>query len=140
MDVEQNKLFKGVLKMFYFAKFKENNNEIIIFKTQQERDNWINFQDEFSRDMGTTADNAVFHRMAISSERASRIAGDSFDNQDNYYQDEITGNLILFCPPRVCREVIEEKRYKMILDLFDTVEGIQYFNQIQNAARLMCRA
>lgn len=140
MDVEQNKLFKGVLKMFYFAKFKENNNEIIIFRTRQERDSWVNYQDEFSRDMGTTADNAVFQRMAISLEKAERIACNSFDDVNNYYQDDITGNLVLICPPRVCREVIEEKRYKMILDLFETVDGTQYFNQIQNAVRLMCSA
>lgn len=119
------KYFKGDLKMFYFAKFKENNNEIIIFKTQKERDDWVNYQDKFSRDMGTTAENAVFQRMEISLEKAEHIAGNSFDDVKNYYQDEISGNLVLFIPPRICRKVREEKRYKMILDLLEAVHGTQ---------------
>lgn len=131
---------KGYLTMLYFAKFRENNNEIIIFKIQEERDKWVNYQDEFSRDMGTTAENAVFQRMAISLEKAERIAGDAWDNQENYYPDKITGNLVLICPRRSCREVREDKRYQMILDLLEAANGAHYYDCIQNAASQMCRA
>lgn len=102
--------------MFFFAKFKEKNNEIIIFKTQEERDNWVNYLDEFSRDMGTTSENAVFQRMAITKEKAVSLAGNAFDNQDNYYLDEISHCLVLCFPPRLTTEMIEERRCKLILD------------------------
>ena len=47
--------------MFY-AKFREiENSDIAEFQTEQERDEWVNFQDEFSRDFGTTLDNCVFN-------------------------------------------------------------------------------
>ncbi len=107
--------------MFYFAKFVGNYNEIIIFKTKEDRDNWVNFKDEFSRDMGTTSENALFQRVALSPERAIVIAGDSFNRKDNYYIDEISGYVVLFCKPRVCREVEEEQRYKIVLDLFSEI-------------------
>lgn len=48
--------------MFY-AKFKGiENSDVAEFRTKQERDEWVNFQDEFSRDFGTTLDNCVFER------------------------------------------------------------------------------
>lgn len=110
--------------MFFFAKFKENNNEIIIFKTQEERDDWVNFKDDFSKDMGTKPENAVFQRMAITNERAVALAGDAFDNTDNYYIDEISQCLILCFSPPEPLEIIEERRYKIILDKFSELKSV----------------
>lgn len=54
--------------MFY-AKFRGiKNSDIAEFKTEQERDEWVNFQDEFSRDFGTTLDNCVFEREKLTNE------------------------------------------------------------------------
>jgi hypothetical protein len=55
--------------MFY-AKFREiENSDIAEFQTEQERDEWVNFQDEFSRDFGTTLDNCVFKREKLIDEK-----------------------------------------------------------------------
>jgi hypothetical protein len=55
--------------MFY-AKFREiENSDIAEFQTEQERDEWVNFQDEFSRDFGTTLDNCVFEREKLTDEK-----------------------------------------------------------------------
>lgn len=55
--------------MFY-AKFREiENSDVAEFQTEQERDKWVNFQDEFSRDFGTTLDNCVFKREKLTDEK-----------------------------------------------------------------------
>lgn len=43
----------------FYAKFKETDDEIIVFKTQQERDDWVNFKDEFSILAGCTKENST---------------------------------------------------------------------------------
>lgn len=54
--------------MFY-AKFKGiENSDVAEFQTEQERDEWVNFQDEFSRDFNTTSDNCVFEREKLTDE------------------------------------------------------------------------
>ena len=53
----------------FFAKFKENNNEILIFDSETARDAWVNYNDEFSQTMGTTAENAFFKRQAITEKK-----------------------------------------------------------------------
>lgn len=54
--------------MFY-AKFREiENSDVAEFQTEQQRDEWVNFQDEFSRDFDTTVDNCVFGREKLTNE------------------------------------------------------------------------
>jgi hypothetical protein len=54
--------------MFY-AKFKGiENSDVAEFQTEQQRDEWVNFQDEFSRDFDTTVDNCVFGREKLTNE------------------------------------------------------------------------
>lgn len=104
--------------MLYFAKYRETNTEILIFRKREEREAWVNFEDDFSRDLGVTAENAFLSREPITQKKAVALAGDAFDEDKNYYFDEISGNLVLFCQPCICREVKDEMRFKRILDLF----------------------
>lgn len=57
----------------FYARFKETKEEIIAFPTEQQRDNWVNFQDEFSRVFNNTAENATFQRMALTENQARYI-------------------------------------------------------------------
>ena len=67
---------KGKFKMKkYFATFKEIKNEIAVFNTKEERDEWVSFNDGFSVLSGTNKDNAPFQRVAISARQARAIAG-----------------------------------------------------------------
>ena len=86
------------MKKFY-AKFKESNFEFYVFNSRKERDDWVNYQDEFSRDMGTTPENAFFKRMVITAEEARAIAGESFNDENNYYIDEISNSMVVFFNP-----------------------------------------
>lgn len=57
----------------YYAKFKETENEIIVFATKQERDDWVNFKDEFSVTNGCTSENSSFERMPLTTKEATYI-------------------------------------------------------------------
>lgn len=109
--------------MLYFAKFKRINTGLFIFKTSKERDKWVNFQDDFSLTLNCTKENTYLQREAISLERAEKIAGDSFDDLNNYQYDDFYKALILKCKPRLTSEIIEDMRYKRIIDLFRENEG-----------------
>lgn len=58
-------------------KFREyelfgTTQEIAVFDTEQERDDWVNFRDQFSRDMGNTPDDCFFPRRKLSTATAIR--------------------------------------------------------------------
>lgn len=73
--------------MFY-AKFKGiENSDVAEFQTEQERDEWVNFQDEFSCDFGTTLDNCVFKRDKLTNEKEIKSVID--DKNIPTAQDEI---------------------------------------------------
>lgn len=40
--------------------------EIAVFETEQERDDWVNFRDQFSRDMGNSPDDCFLPRQKLS--------------------------------------------------------------------------
>lgn len=46
--------------------------EIAVFETEQERDDWVNFRDQFSRDMGNSPDDCFFQRRKLSTKTAIR--------------------------------------------------------------------
>ena len=46
--------------------------EIAVFETEQERDDWVNFRDQFSRDMGNSPDDCFFQRRNLSTKTAIR--------------------------------------------------------------------
>lgn len=112
----------------FFAKFKENNNEILIFDSETARDAWVNYNDEFSQTMGTTAENAFFKRQAITEKKALVLAGNAFDDRDNYYLNKIDNCVVICLPSRIAKEVLESHRYKILCDKFSELK-----NAINNA-------
>ena len=55
----------------YYATYKNiGDSDITAFKTEQERDTWVNFKDPYSKALGVTVDNCTFERMAIAAEEA----------------------------------------------------------------------
>lgn len=53
----------------YYAAYK-GESDITTFKTEKERDDWVNFKDEFSRAFNLNEDNCIFERMSITAEEA----------------------------------------------------------------------
>lgn len=54
--------------------------EAFVFDTVADRDEWVNFQDEFSRVTNTTADNCTFKRMAVSADELKEMLKPITDN------------------------------------------------------------
>ena len=59
----------------YYAKFTETSCEVLAFKTKAERNNWVEFKDEFSVAAGTTPENTAFQRESITSRDAAETIG-----------------------------------------------------------------
>ncbi len=57
----------------YYARYGETEEEFVGFPTKQQRDDWVNFKDEFSLAVGTTSENCIFTRMAVPAEEAEYI-------------------------------------------------------------------
>lgn len=57
----------------FYARFKESKEEIIVFQTQEQRDEWVNFKDEFSRSIKSTPETATFQRIPLTEEQANYI-------------------------------------------------------------------
>lgn len=72
----------------YYARFKETDKEIAIFKSEEERNKWINFKDEFSLNFGVDAENATFQRMALTEAEAQKIAGDFLNMPKLFVKDD----------------------------------------------------
>lgn len=53
----------------YYARFEETKAEVFAFSTEQERDQWVNYQDEYSRTFGVNSEDN-FKRIAITPEQA----------------------------------------------------------------------
>lgn len=63
-------LREGFIMSEFYARFKEWKYEIITFPTQKERDEWVSYQDEFSRDMKTTPETATFKHIPLTDQQA----------------------------------------------------------------------
>lgn len=59
----------------YYAKFTETSCEVLVFKTKAERNNWVEFKDEFSVAAGSTPGNATFQREPLTSSEAAKTIG-----------------------------------------------------------------
>lgn len=59
----------------YYAIYDELDTieEVFVFDTAADRDEWVNFQDEFSVDTNTTADNCIFQRKAVTADELKEM-------------------------------------------------------------------
>ena len=58
----------------YYATYKGiGHSDIAMFESEKKRDEWVNFQDLFSKSLGLNPDNATFQRCAIDNEEAERL-------------------------------------------------------------------
>lgn len=57
--------------------------EVFVFDTEADRDSWVNFQDNFSQEMHTTADSCIFRRTAVTVERLKDML-DSDDDRERF--------------------------------------------------------
>lgn len=73
----------------YYAQF-EGIPEVGIFPTKQERDDWVNFKDEYSKVVGETPENYIDKRIAISAAEALECVGRSLYNPQKYLEEENT--------------------------------------------------
>lgn len=64
--------------------------EIAVFDTEQERDDWVYFRDQFSRDMGNTPDNCFLPRRVLSAATAINAITQTRDK--SLVTDEINPN------------------------------------------------
>ena len=79
----------------FYAKFKGTfSNEIEVFNTKRERDDWVNFRDGLSRDLGETKENCIFERQTLSKLYAERkirkalhkvLVNDEFNKNHKWY-------------------------------------------------------
>lgn len=84
--------------MKFYAKFKDDDEEIIVFPTQQERDEWVNFEDEFSKSIGCTKHNATFERAALTTKEATYLI--KSNNLFLSYDKDCMGNIRELYVPR----------------------------------------
>lgn len=65
---------KGDIIMFYATYKNVGESDIAVFQSKQERDNWVNFKDPYSKAVNINVNNSTFKRIAISVDEAeSRI-------------------------------------------------------------------
>lgn len=87
----------------FYAQIEEVYNWVAVFDTQEERDRWVNFQDDFSKDFFTQEDRLETPRIAITEKEAAEITGfniyeptavipDDFDPSIHWYNDLYCGN------------------------------------------------
>lgn len=69
----------------YYATYKDiGETDIAAFKTERERDNWVNFKDPFSQTFYINADNCTFERAAMTAEEAEKRIGTMLHKKDEF--------------------------------------------------------
>ena len=69
----------------YYATYRNiGETDIATFKTMQERDDWVNFKDPYSKALGVNIENCTFERMAISAEEAEPRIKTMLHKNDEY--------------------------------------------------------
>ena len=70
--------------MFY-ATFKGiGKSDIAVFYTEQERNDWVNFKDEYSIALGANAENSTFERISISAGIAKKRIKTMLHKKDGF--------------------------------------------------------
>lgn len=73
----------------YYATYKKiGDSDIAVFKTEQERDDWVNFKDQYSKALNVNAENCTFERMSISSETAERRMKQMLHKKDDFNPEQ----------------------------------------------------
>lgn len=55
----------------YYATYQNiGQTDIAVFDSEEKRDEWVNFQDPFSKSLGSNPDNATFQRVALNTKEA----------------------------------------------------------------------
>ena len=69
----------------YFATFKNiGETDIAAFATEQERNDWVNFRDPYSKAFGVNSENCTFERMVIPAEEAEQRIGTMLHKKDEF--------------------------------------------------------
>lgn len=72
------------MKKFYATYHNIGESDIAVFKTEQERDDWVNFKDPYSKALNVDVNNATFERIAISEEEAKMRIGYMLHREDEF--------------------------------------------------------
>lgn len=69
----------------YYATYKNiGETDIAAFHTEQERDDWVNFKDPYSKALGVDAANSTFERVAMTAEEAEQRIGIMLHKKDEF--------------------------------------------------------
>lgn len=78
------------MKKYYAAHFI-CPDEIAVFESEEDRDRWVNYQDEFCK-----GEEAVLQRVPLTEEEARTLVGDCLDDETAYIKDELL-DWVLWC-------------------------------------------
>ena len=85
----------------YYAVYKRMNSEIAIFKSKEERDDWVNHKDWFSETIAK--DDEIFlsdERVPLSAKEAYWLIGKQLYNKKEYEEDAFLDNVMwVSCQP-----------------------------------------
>ena len=74
--------------MFY-ATFKGiGKSDIAVFHTEKERDDWVNFKDDYSLAFGANVNNTSFERIPLSSGTAKKRIKTMLHKKDEYNHNQ----------------------------------------------------
>ena len=79
--------------MPYYATYQEFHDEIAIFATETERDAWVEFKDQFSKDLNADSETPFFHRRAITESEAAEYSDGRIYDRSEYIDDVYNDNM-----------------------------------------------
>lgn len=69
----------------YYATYKDiGETDIAAFQAKQERDDWVNFKDPFSKALGIDVANSTFERVTMTAEEAAQRIGTMLHKKDEF--------------------------------------------------------
>ena len=77
----------------YYAKYVELNDAVAVFDTEEERDEWVQYKDEFSVAVNATTENAFEQRTALTEDEARRLTCDRIYCEERFVEDDALDNL-----------------------------------------------
>lgn len=77
----------------FYAIHKEIHDEVAIFNTEKERDEWVDFKDQLSIDLGINPEDPIFHREKITEEEADAYTCGNIYDRGTYIDDCYNDNM-----------------------------------------------